>query len=127
MTEIYQNLRSQLREHFIDYLKADHVGYWPPELTVCPKCHRHCSILFEQHWFCEACNLRGDVVDYVMINNSFDTPEKAIRHLCRMLGIKNTQFDVFSADEVMDMEFAEPTFLVDKLISNGPNCGFHPS
>ena len=22
MTEIYQNLRSQLREHFIDYLKA---------------------------------------------------------------------------------------------------------
>ena len=31
MTEIYQNLRSQLREHFIDYLKADHVGYWPPE------------------------------------------------------------------------------------------------
>lgn len=48
-----------------------------------------------------------------MINNSFDTPEKAIRHLYRMLGIKNSQFDVFSADEVMDMEFAEPTFLVD--------------
>ena len=127
MTEIYQNLRSQLREHFIDYLKADHVGYWPPELTVCPKCHQHCSILFEQHWFCEACNLRGDVVDYVMINNSFDTPEKAIRHLCRMLGIKNTQFDVFSADEVMDMEFAEPTFLVDKLISNGLHILAGPS
>lgn len=127
MTEIYRNLRSQLREHFIDYLKADHVGYWPPELTVCPKCHQHCSILFEQHWFCEACDLRGDVVDYVMINNSFDTPEKAIRHLCRMLGIKNTQFDVFSADEVMDMEFAEPTFLVDKLISNGLHILAGPS
>lgn len=26
MTEIYQNLRSQHREHFIDCLKADHVG-----------------------------------------------------------------------------------------------------
>ena len=36
MNQTYQNLRSQLIGHFIDYLKADHVGYWPPALTVCP-------------------------------------------------------------------------------------------
>ena len=127
MNQIYQNLRSQLRGHFLDYLKADHVGYWPPALTVCPKCHRSCGIQAEILWFCESCDLRGDVVDYVMINNSFDAPEKAIRHLCRMLGIKNTQFDVFSADEVMDMAFSEPTFLVDKLISTGLHILAGPS
>lgn len=34
MNDVYLNLRVQLRSRFIDYLKADSIPYYPPELTV---------------------------------------------------------------------------------------------
>lgn len=127
MTEAHLALRSQLKPLFLDYLKTDHVSYWPPALTLCPCRHAQCGILLDSVWSCEACGERGDVVDYVMHNNSFPTPEKAIRHLCRMLGIRNTQLDCLSADEIMDMEFPEPVFVVEKLLSRGLHILAGPS
>ena len=127
MNDVYLNLRVQLKSRFIDYLKADSIPYYPPELTVCPHCRAHCSILFDTTWSCHECHHHGDVVDYVMENNGFATEEKAIRHLCRMLGIKNTYLEYLSADEVMDMQFSEPVFVVEKLISKGLHILAGPS
>lgn len=127
MNENYLNLRSQLKPRFVDYLKLDNIPYFPPELTVCPHCRAHCSILFDTMWSCSECHHQGDIVDYVMANNGFESEEKAIRHLCRMLGIKNTCLDYLSADEVMDMQFSEPVFIVEKLISKGLHILAGPS
>ena len=61
MNDVYLNLRVQLRSRFIDYLKADSIPYYPPELTVCPHCRAHCSILFDSMWSCHECHHHGDV------------------------------------------------------------------
>ena len=127
MNDIYMDLRAQLKPKFVDYLKADHIAYFPPELTVCPHCRAHCSILFETTWSCPNCKKHGDIVDYVMANNGLESEEKAIRHLCRMLGIKNTHMEFFSANEVMDMQFSQPVFVVEKLISKGLHILAGPS
>ena len=127
MNDVYLDLRAQLVSRFVDYLKADNVTYFPPALTVCPHCRAHCSIILDTMWSCPECHEHGDVVDYIMANNGFDSEEKAIRHLCRMLGIKNTYLDYFSADEIMDMQFSEPVFIVDKLISKGLHILAGPS
>ena len=127
MNDIYMDLRAQLKPKFVDYLKADHIAYFPPELTVCPHCRAHCSILFETTWSCPNCKKHGDIVDYVMANNGLESEEKAIRHLCRMLGIKNTHMEFFSANEVMDMQFSQPLFVVEKLISKGLHILAGPS
>ena len=44
-----------------------------------------------------------------------------------MHGIKNTHLDYFSADEIMDMQFSDPVFIVDKLISKGLHILAGPS
>ena len=127
MTQGYISLRARLLDRFPDYLKIDHIPYDPPGLTICPKCHKNCGILLSQYWRCDKCGIHGDVVDYVMINNHFSSPEQAIRHLCRMLGVKNTQFEAVSAEEILDMEFTDPVFLVDGLLSNGLHILAGPS
>ena len=127
MDEYYENLRSQLRDRFIDYLKTDHVSFWPPALTICPQCGKHCGILLDREWRCDACGLSGDVVDYVMINNGFDTPERAIRHLCRMLGVKNTRLEVVTANEIMDMDLPDQYYVVEHFLAAGLTIFAGPS
>lgn len=58
------------------------------------------------------------MVDYAMENLRMPENE-AIRFLCRMFGIRITELDYVTSDEVMDMEFHDPVFVVDGLLSKG--------
>lgn len=127
MTQGYEDLRAKLKQKFIDYLKADNIPFYEPELTICPHCRSYCSIILKELWHCPQCGKEGDVVEFVMANNHFASMEKAIRHLCRMLGIKNTEMEFYSADEIMEMQFSEPVYIVDKLISKGLHILAGPS
>jgi len=127
MTQGYEDLRMKLKPKFIDYLKADNITFHEPALTVCPHCRSYCQIIMNELWHCSQCQIDGDIVDYAIANNHFSSPEKAIRHLCRMLGIKNTEMEFYSADEIMDMQFSEPVYIVDKLISKGLHILAGPS
>ena len=66
-------------------------------------------------------------MDYVVANNHFGSEEAAIRHICRVLKIKNTHLDLYSADQIMDMQFHEPVYVVDKLFTKGLHILAGPS
>ena len=53
-----------------------------------------------------------------------DEPE-ILRYLARMFGLKITELEYITSDEVMDMEFSAPVFVVDGLIPRGLSlfCG----
>ena len=61
-----QSLRSQIKPRFVDFLKAAELMYVHPELTSCPHCNRHASVIQNFMWSCPECHKHGDVVDYVM-------------------------------------------------------------
>ena len=116
-----ERLREQLRPHLKEYLKNGHVTVYPPALTVCPRCGAQAGINEDGTWFCPAltgCGAGGDVVDYAMEDLKLSENE-AIRFLCRMFAIKITELDFVTSDEVMDMEFHDPVFVVDGLFSKG--------
>lgn len=119
--EAAAKLREQLKPHLLDYIKAAHVSFFPLALTVCPHCGGQAGINEDGTWLCPkltGCGAGGDAVDYVMEN--LQVPEnEAIRFLCRMLGIKITELDYVTSDEVMNMEFRDPVFVVDGLLSKG--------
>lgn len=114
-----QALHLQIKNRFIDYLKAAGLPYWEPALTICPHCGEHAGILMDFMWSCQYCNQRGDVVDYVMAQNHLETKMAAIKMICRTLHIKITELEVMSADELMDMQFTGNGMLIDQLIGKG--------
>ena len=73
-----QSLRSQIKSRFVDYLKAAELMYVHPELTNCPHCNRHASVIQNFMWSCPECHKHGDVVDYVMALEHLDTEWVAI-------------------------------------------------
>lgn len=119
--EAIEKLREQLKPHLTDYIKLANVTFYPPALTVCPHCGGQAGFNEDGTWTCPAwtgCGATGDVVDYAMENMHLSETE-ALRFLCRMFGIKITALDYVTSDEVMDMEFREPVFVVEDLISKG--------
>lgn len=119
--EAAAKLREQLKPHLKDYLKNGNIAFYPPALTVCPHCGGQAGINEDGTWLCPTligCGASGDVVDYAMENLQLPETE-AIRFLCQMFGIKITELDYVTSEEVMDMEFREPVFLVDGLLSKG--------
>ena len=100
-----QSMRSQIKPRFVDYLKAAELPYVHPELTNCPHCNQHASVIQNWMWLCPECHKHGDVVDYVMALEHLDTEWTAIKRICRTLQIKVTTLDVIHADELMDKQF----------------------
>lgn len=112
-------LHAQVKNRFVDFLKAASLPYWEPELTVCPRCGEHVGITLGCLWSCEHCNIRGDVVDYVMELEHMADKLSAIKRICRALQIKITSLDVIRADELMDTQFETGNILIDKLMGQG--------
>ena len=77
MDQHYQELRNQIAPHFIEYLSADSIPFYPPALTVCPHCHKQCAVLDDRYWVCSDCDASGDLVDYVVANNHFESEDAA--------------------------------------------------
>lgn len=127
MEQYYEKLRAQLRPRFTEFLKADSIPFYPPALTVCPHCHENCGIIADTYWSCQRCGKRGDIVDYAVANNAFKSEADAIKHLCRVLRVKNTKLDLFSADEIMDMQFSDTVYVVEKLFTKGLHILAGPS
>lgn len=42
-----QALHLQVKNRFIEYLKAAGLPYWEPALTICPHCGEHAGILMD--------------------------------------------------------------------------------
>jgi len=114
-----QSLRSQIKSRFVDYLKAAELPYVHPELTNCPHCNQHASVIQNWMWLCPECHKHGDVVDYVMALEHLDTEWTAIKRICRTLQIKITSLDVIHADELMDKQFENTGALIDGFIGRG--------
>lgn len=114
-----QALHLQVKNRFVEYLKAAGFPYWEPALTICPHCGEHAGILMDFMWSCQYCGHRGDVVDYVMAQNHLETKMAAIKMICRTLHIKITELEVMSADELMDMQFTSTGMLIDQFIGKG--------
>ena len=114
-----QSLRSQIKPRFVDYLKAAELMYVHPELTNCPHCNQHASVVQDWLWSCPECHKHGDVVDYVMALEHLDSEWTAIKRICRTLQIKITSLDVIHADELMDKQFENTGALIDGFIGRG--------
>ena len=112
-------LRTEVKFRFIEYLKTSKAPYYEPELTVCPHCGQHASIISDFMWSCNHCNRNGDVVDYVTACHGFRTEADAIKHVCRVLGIKIRFLDTVSADDLMDMQFPNNPELIEKMLGKG--------
>jgi len=112
-------LRMEVKFRFIEYLKASKAPYYEPALTVCPHCSQHADIVSDFMWRCPRCGRQGDVVDYAKICHGFRTESEAIKHVCRVLGIKICFLDTMSADELMDMQFPDNQELIEKLLGKG--------
>lgn len=127
MTQTYETLRNQLKSKLIPYLKTDNLPFYPPALTLCPHCGEQAGIIGDEMWNCPFCKTHGDLVDYAMAYNGFLSENEAIRHLCRMLGIKNTVLEYKTANEIMDTEYAKAPFIIEKLLSKGLHILAGPS
>lgn len=114
-----QSMRSQIKPRFVDYLKAAELPYVHPELTNCPHCNQHASVIQNWMWLCPGCHKHGDVVDYVMALEHLDTEWTAIKRIYRTLQIKITSLDVIHADELMDKQFENTGALIDGFIGRG--------
>ena len=102
--EAAAKLREQFRPHLKDFLRNGNVDFYPPALTVCPHCGGQAGLNEDGTWLCPkltGCGAGGDVVDYAMENLRMPEHE-AIRFLCRMFGIRITELDYVTSDEVMD-------------------------
>ena len=89
-----QSLRSQIKPRFVDFLKVAELPYVHPELTNCPHCNKHASVIQDWMWLCPECHKHGDVVDYVMALEHLDTEWTAIKRICRTLQIKVTTLGI---------------------------------
>ena len=101
--EAAAKLREQFRPHLKDFLRNGNVDFYPPALTVCPHCGGQAGLNEDGTWLCPkltGCGAGGDVVDYAMENLRMPEHE-AIRFLCRMFGIRITELDYVTSDEVM--------------------------
>lgn len=112
-------LRTEVKFRFIDYLKAVKAPYYEPALTVCPYCGQHAGIVSDFMWNCRNCNKQGDVVDYAKASHSYRTDAEAVKHVCRVLGIKICFLDTISADDLMDMQFPDNQELIEKMLGKG--------
>ena len=125
--ETMTRLRDKLRPRLIEYLDREQIPYDARTLIRCPHCGEQATAYDDGTWYCNGftgCQRRGDVVDYAMtVQGKGETD--VIRYLCRMFGMKITELEFVTSDEVMDMEFSEPVFVVDHLIPRGLSlfCG----
>ena len=103
--EVMENLQMEVKHRLIDFLKAEKLPYYEPSLTACPRCGRQAGIIGDFMWSCNECGSKGDVVDYSKERNFFKTRSDALKHVCRVLGIKICHLDTISADELMDKHF----------------------
>ena len=120
-------LRDKLRPKLIEYLDREQIPYDARTLIRCPHCGEQATAYEDGTWYCNGftgCRQRGDVVDYAMTVQGKGEAD-AIRYLARMFGLKITELEFVTSDEVMDMEFSEPVFVVDQLIPRGLSlfCG----
>lgn len=120
-------LRDKLRPKLIEYLDREQIPYDARTLIRFPHCGEQATAYEDGTWYCNGftgCRQRGDVVDYAMAVQGKEEPD-AIRYLARMFGLKITELEFVTSDEVMDMEFSEPVFVVDQLIPRGLSlfCG----
>ena len=109
--------RLRLRGRLCSYLNASKVGVKEP-YTVCPNCGE-AAFLREDRWSCSHCGKGGDLLDYVLVQNPHMDEGQAIRHICRLLGLKITTLEAIPAKELMDMEFSTGGFLVERLLGRG--------
>lgn len=112
-------LRADVKYRFIEYLKAAKAPYYEPALTVCPHCGQQAGIILDFMWSCDHCGEKGDVVDYAKLCHGFRTEAEALKHVCRVLGIKICFLDTISADDLMDMQFPDHQELIENLIGKG--------
>ena len=114
-----QSLCDQVKYRLVDFLKAAELPLWGTELTLCPYCGGHVGICENIFWSCQACNKRGNAIDYVMALEHLDTEWAAVKRICRALQIKVTALDVIHADELMDKQFENTGALIDGFIGRG--------
>lgn len=112
-------LRTEVKFRFIEYLKATKAPYYEPALTVCPHCGQHAGIVSDFMWSCQRCGSQGDVVDFAKESHGFRTEAEAIKHVCRVLGIKICFLDTITADDLMDMQFPDNQELIEKILGKG--------
>ena len=112
-------LRTEVKFRFIDYLKAAQILYYEPALTGCPHCGQHAQVVGDFLWNCPSCGSKGDVVDYAMESHGFRKTADALKHVCRVLGVKICSLDTIAADELMDMQFPDSPELIEGLLGKG--------
>ena len=112
-------LRTEVKFRFIDYLKAAQIPYYEPSLTVCPHCGQHAQVVGDFLWSCPNCGSKGDVVDYAIESHGFRKTADALKHVCRVLGVKICSLDTIAADELMDMQFPDNPELIEGLLGKG--------
>ena len=125
--ETMTRLRDKPRPKLIEYLDREQIPYDARTLIRCPHCGEQATAYDDGTWYCNGftgCRQRGDVVDYAMTVQGKEEPD-VLRYLARMFGIKITELEFVTSDEVMDMEFSAPVFVVDQLIPRGLSlfCG----
>ena len=112
-------LRTEVKFRFIEYLKTSKSPYYEPALTVCPCCGQHASIVSDFMWSCTRCGRQGDVVDFAKESHGYRTEAEAVKHVCRVLGIKICFLDTITADDLMDMQFPNNQELIEKILGKG--------
>lgn len=117
--EKLESMRQRLRPRLINYLKTARVEYYPPALTVCPVCNAQAGILFESLWHCTGCGRKGDAVDYARELHGFKSEQEAVRYLYRLLHLELTEFELVSANALMEAELRPKGYLIDRLLHPG--------
>ncbi len=113
--EILRNYRQRLSRRLYDYLEAEGLLREPMEFE-CPICGGTGRFADENTWFCARCGNAGDLLELARLR----WPERGewdrIRLLCRKLGIKVTELEIFSGEELARMDLQPREYLVEELL-----------
>ena len=127
--ETIEQNRRQLASKLRPWLKAERVSFDQTALP-CPVCGKRA--LFNERnalgqrrtegrgdWDCPHCGADGDVVDYALCSYPYMDESEAIRHIRRVLGMKNTYLEVISGNDLMDLELPRAGYLVERVLGKG--------
>lgn len=113
-------MKSKLMERFPAYLENIGRGIDGSDCFCCPSCGMYAYVFSNgTEWMCEDCDSGGDILDYCVMAGLFSDRRTALTTLCKQYGIKRSELEMVSADELMAMQFEDTPEIIKGLLCTG--------
>ena len=120
-----QRVRKETQYRILKYAQVSNIPYSVPDQVIaCPRCKYAAQLIpapgkNSYTWKCDHCKIGGDLFDYAREFGCCKTESETFRNVCRKLEIPITQLEAYTAQDIMDMDFADRTELIQGFLGKG--------